>query len=310
MKYYKYIILLYILFMNPADINAVTYTGADTGADFLQFGIGARPSSMGESFVAVYSDVTATYWNPAGLAKLIRPEFGAMHSEALFDNSLEFFGFILPIYNIGVFGVSTIFFLNEPVPVTVSSEEAIGNLEWMDWSLTFSYGKKVKENFSIGAGLKMIQKRESDPIFGSATGTAYACDFGLIYEIPYLEDLNLGFAFLNIGNKIQMSGEKKKDDLPRTIKIGFAYNRDSLLVTGDLNRVIRDRFRISFGAEYRATEIFFLRAGYFEKAGNIRGVTYGLGVNLNKFSIDWANLPAGEIIGATRENRVSVIIRF
>jgi hypothetical protein len=38
---------------------------------------GARPLAMGGAFVAVADDVHATYWNPAGLTKLLTTEVGA-----------------------------------------------------------------------------------------------------------------------------------------------------------------------------------------------------------------------------------------
>ena len=34
---------------------------------FLRIAPGARPSAMGESYVAIADDATATHWNPAGL---------------------------------------------------------------------------------------------------------------------------------------------------------------------------------------------------------------------------------------------------
>src|SRR5512139_2367182 len=34
---------------------------------YLRIAAGARPAGMGEAFVAIADDATATYWNPAGL---------------------------------------------------------------------------------------------------------------------------------------------------------------------------------------------------------------------------------------------------
>ena len=36
---------------------------------FLRIASGARPAGMGESFVALADDATATHWNPAGLGR-------------------------------------------------------------------------------------------------------------------------------------------------------------------------------------------------------------------------------------------------
>ena len=42
---------------------------------FLKIGVGARGVAMGESFVASANDVSALYWNPAGLAQAVHGEF-------------------------------------------------------------------------------------------------------------------------------------------------------------------------------------------------------------------------------------------
>ena len=41
-----------------------------TAANFLEIGIGSRPNAMGEAYVAIASDLTSIYWNPAGLANV------------------------------------------------------------------------------------------------------------------------------------------------------------------------------------------------------------------------------------------------
>ena len=50
--------------------------------EFLSIGVGARAQGMGNAFIASVDDVTAGYWNPAGLAS-----FGA--SEGMQLNSLS-----------------------------------------------------------------------------------------------------------------------------------------------------------------------------------------------------------------------------
>ena len=61
---------------------------AGTG-HFLYDGVGARPLAMGGSFVAVADDVTATYWNPAGIAQLERSGFSAMYADR-FSSGLRY----------------------------------------------------------------------------------------------------------------------------------------------------------------------------------------------------------------------------
>jgi len=206
-----------------------------TYVDFLNFGIGARPSAMGEASVSLHSDVTAAYSNPAGLAKIKRVQCGAMYSEAVKDAFLNFFGLAVPVKGLGTYGVSGVLLLIDPIPATDDSGKTLGNVKWSDWAVTLSYGKEVIRNLSFGLGFRVVQRKESDPIFGTSKGKAYSGDFGFIYEFPFKKGLNLGFSLLNVGNKLQMEGENKKDDLPRTMKLGLSYNRDSWVIATDIN---------------------------------------------------------------------------
>ena len=49
--------------------SVITKTGT-TAAQFLKIGIGARSIGMGGAFTAVADDISALYWNPAGLARM------------------------------------------------------------------------------------------------------------------------------------------------------------------------------------------------------------------------------------------------
>ena len=68
-KYYTVLILLFFGLTNlyAQLIQGVSKVGT-TGAAFLEIGIGARAVAMGNAFVGTANDVTALYWNPAGLA--------------------------------------------------------------------------------------------------------------------------------------------------------------------------------------------------------------------------------------------------
>ena len=54
-------------------------SAGDAGYLF-QFGAGARSMGMGKAFVAVADDASATYWNPAGITQVERPEMTSLAS--------------------------------------------------------------------------------------------------------------------------------------------------------------------------------------------------------------------------------------
>ncbi|MDD5687702.1 MAG: PorV/PorQ family protein [Elusimicrobia bacterium] len=292
----------------------------NTGADFLKLGIGARPSALGECGAALSSDVTAIYWNPAGLAKIEKMELVAAHSQTVMDATFGFLGFAYPNKKFGNFGVGSTLFIPESVPITTTSEETEGQLRWLDVAFTLSYGRDIINNLSAGIGFKIIHRKESSPIFDTK-GTAYAGDFGFIYQLnpDFIaekdEKLNLGFSMSNLGNKIQMSGETKKDNLPQTTRLGFAYefhpnNENAIIVLSEVNKILDEKLGFGFGTEYKLREPVFIRFGYLTKEGNIKGITYGFGINVKGFQLDYSNVPVSELVGWTRDNRISLIVRF
>ena len=62
---------------------------AKYGGEFMATGYGGRALAMGGASVAGAGDVTAAYWNPAGLMRMTYPEIGLMH-EARFGGLLSY----------------------------------------------------------------------------------------------------------------------------------------------------------------------------------------------------------------------------
>lgn len=65
----------------PMSAHAQGLTLAKYANDFLSIGVGGRALGMGSAYTSVANDVTAGYWNPAGLARLKYPEIMLMHDQ-------------------------------------------------------------------------------------------------------------------------------------------------------------------------------------------------------------------------------------
>ena len=63
------LIILCVCGSANAQVSGLTKTGL-SAATFLSIEVGPRSKAMGGAFVGVADDVSAIYWNPAGLAKL------------------------------------------------------------------------------------------------------------------------------------------------------------------------------------------------------------------------------------------------
>ncbi len=208
--------LLLLLLLSSSLANA-----ASTTVDFLKLSIGARPTGMGDACVSLCSDISASYWNPAGIALIRAPQAGLAHSEAVIDASLEFIGAAYPLSPRDTVALSGIFYIVKPIPVRLSSGESMGDLNWMDKALIASYGRILSKELSVGTSVKFIQRTESDPIFGSSEGSSFAFDLGIMYHPPF-PGIQTGIALLNTGPELRMSGETKKDALPQTTRAGIS----------------------------------------------------------------------------------------
>ena len=281
-------------------------SGSDTGADFLKFGTGGRISAMGEAGAALRTGLMSAYWNPAGISGSQNIHAGAMHSSVMIESSIQFAGGVVPAGRAGVFGMSFMLLRNDPMDRIDYEGNILGDFKWREWALSGIWARDLGRGIHAGSAVKLIVKEEEDPLTGKASGSAYALDAGIIIEPEFAPGFSWGFSVLNAGDGIRMEGSSRKDDLPIFCRSGVSYSYEPLLLCAELMRERGGSWKIGAGAEMRYTENLSLRAGYYEREGNIGGLTYGLGLAVNNVSFDWANLPAGEMAGATRENRFSV----
>ena len=85
-----------ILLLSSLVIPAFAGNGTTT-ANFLKIGAGARAIGMGEAFTGVSDDVTAVYWNPAGLGQLELTELSVMDNQWIEKISNLFLGYGIPL---------------------------------------------------------------------------------------------------------------------------------------------------------------------------------------------------------------------
>lgn len=172
------ILVAFALAAAPAEAQRV----AKYGADFLAGGVGARALGMGGAYVALAGDVTAGYWNPAGLSETNYPEAAYMHAER-FDGIVQFdYGAVaFPLTTRSTLGVS--FFRSgiDDIPNTLEAwengqprAENVSFFSAADHAFFVSYARQVRENLSAGASIKVIRRSIGD--FASAWG--YSLDVG------------------------------------------------------------------------------------------------------------------------------------
>jgi hypothetical protein len=112
MKRMFYGIVAVCLIALPASLQGASVSQATLL--FLKIAPGARPSGMGEAFVAIADDASATWWNPAGQAFQRGHELTMMYVRWLpqFNLSDLYYAFLSGVYEVpewGTFGANLMF---------------------------------------------------------------------------------------------------------------------------------------------------------------------------------------------------------
>ena len=234
-------------------ISGLYASPSEAGVIFLNISPGARATGMGDAFVAIADDATASWWNPAGLARQEGKEFSLMHANWLpgfsfNDMYYDFAAYKQEIPGFGVVGGNITYFYLGEMQRTNESGGDEGTFDTYEMAATLSYGTDLTDDLFIGINTKFIYSHLSDTGAGkekgSGTGHSVAMDIGLLYQ--FSEDLDFGATISNIGPKISYIDHEQADPLPTNLKIGAAYylfydEFNSWVVTGDMNKLLVKR---------------------------------------------------------------------
>ena len=256
---------------------------------FLQLGVGARPSAMGETYAGVAGDVNSIYWNPAGMAGLQRGELSMTHALWLQDITYSNLAYGRPALG-GTVGVA----YNILNTGSIQEADNTGLRLNQNYSMADSMGllsyARVWGKLALGVNLKYISSH-----LETESAHSYAADLGALYSGYRLWDrkLTLGLSVADLGTKAKYVSEAYP--VAAIVRAGGSLELyKGLLVASDLNYV-ESRLYLHAGAEYSrpfGPVTFALRAGYkndtVKELGALSGLTAGLGVNWHDYQIDYA----------------------
>lgn len=148
--------------------------------EFLSIGVGARSLGMANAQVSVADNVTAGYWNPAGLLDIeSKYQFELMHA-SLFAGiaNFDYAGFATSIDSSSHLGFSIVRFAVDDIPDTRFLYDANGALNYnnisffsaADYAFIFSFARRVNfiKGLKLGANFKVIHRTVGD--FAKAWG--------------------------------------------------------------------------------------------------------------------------------------------
>jgi len=286
---------------------------ATTGAGFLKIGVG-RGAGMGDAFVAIADDASASYFNPAGLANVSRSiQFN--HVDWIADANHDYLTAVLPVAGFGTVAFSvTALTMGDMEQTTVDNpdtrvreDEGTGLFFGAsDMAVAVSYARIITDKLSFGLTAKGVQQTVWD-----MSAAALGVDLGLFYNTGF-RSLRIGAAVTNYGTQLSYSGRQLDYNfwwtdsgpnelqgsykttpvpLPTSFRFGVAYNivetkSNRLTAAVDITHPSDINETVNFGLEYGMSETFFLRGGYILNAdgdyqkelGWLTGLSAGLGV--------------------------------
>jgi len=150
--------------------------------EYLSIGVGARALGMANACIATTGDVTAGYWNPAGLASQKQKyDIGMMHSSYFGGMAnYDYLGGSYKIDSLSSVGLTLIRFGVDDIKNTLDAFDKDGNLDYdrikqfsvADYAMLVSYSRRTKNpKLQYGANVKIIYRQQGE--FANAYGFGF-----------------------------------------------------------------------------------------------------------------------------------------
>ena len=313
-RYTAFVALLFASFGCFQSVS-ISQTSSKYEGEFLAIGVGGRALGLGGAYAGLANDVTASYWNPAGLAQMNYPQIALMHDERFGGlENYDYAGVAFPVGAQTSLALSAIRLGIDNIPNTQNAGvDANGNPvppdQWQnfdhldpsrityynsaDWAIYFSYAKRATEVFSYGANVKFIRREE-----GSIGATGIGLDVGAQYLL--FDRLALGANFQDLTRTLVAWNDGTNEYISPTLKLGSAYFIDALggrfapAFDTDVRFENRKsasnahigRLSLDFhgGVEFAYQHLIALRTG----VSDIGTLNVGAGIHLPKFDIDYS----------------------
>ena len=287
-----------------------------TGFQFLSVTSDARSGGMADAMTTIHDKSTSLFSNPAGLSKqteLFDINFSSNEWIAGIKHDAFSLSYSPSNGQLGVFGFSLL---------NVDYGELQGTMVWDNsqgfidtkifkpsaFAMGLGYGRALSKNFSVGGQLKkafqylgdnVVPVSDTSKVVESNVSNAVAFDFGTIYVTDW-NDFTFGMSVRNFSDEAQYAYDGFQ--LPLTFRIGCSIDivklipsfseSHSLLLAIDALHPRSYTQRVNAGLEYSFMNNISTRIGYLHNYDE-RDFTFGAGVKLGMFKINYALTPFG-----------------
>ncbi len=295
--------------------------------EFLSAGVGSRALGMAGAFVAVANDVTAGYWNPAGLVDSHGLQLQFMHAKQFISSiQYDYFGASKNLGENSSLGLSFIRWGINDIKDTRNALNGTTINEGLDYSkitsfniadyvFYVSYAHRYTENLSLGANVKIIYR---DYVSETALGIGF--DAGLKYRLA--AGLDLGLMVRDITTTMMSWSTNEKEFVAPSFRPGMTYRFDFesidlyLQPSVDLGILLESRNKSAqlglgllsvdsyWGMEVGFNDLIFLRLGY----DDLSRFNAGLGLAIQKIGVDYSYTNFDEVLGNV--HRISFYLKL
>jgi hypothetical protein len=325
----KICVLIGLVGLLPASLMAQSV--AKYAGEFLAIGVGGRAMGMGGAYVALATDATSGYWNPAAAAALDHPEIFLMHDERFaglvnYDVAAATIPYGsnaslgLTVLRLGVDGIqdtrNALIDLNgngQFDPGDRIDHSKITYFSSADWAAFLTYAQRGSDDLSYGLNLKLIRRS-----LGDATATGIGFDLGVRYRAA--DRITLGANLQDATTSLVAWSTGRNELVSPTLKVGGAASFDLFggVLTPALDIDVRFENRryastahlgpISFdprlGLEFDYRQTVAVRGGM----NDLRQLSVGAGLHLRKLELDYSFTGFGNNNDLGSTHRISLRI--
>lgn len=277
---------------------------AGLSAKPLDLQMGSRGFAMGGAFAAISDDATATYWNPAGLARIGSLTLSETNwiLQDVEGMNVNYFTGAVPISQVGTIAGGWLMqhaSLEQGEPGTA----LYGESDWYEHAFSLAAGRQLWEKLwifektALGFSLDRYVLNS-----GELNGAGTGFDLGLITSFPH--GLRLGWVMRSLGS--DMMGDKI--DPEYRLGLGYVWEKASahrVTLAFDLaskenveyldgKEGVERNYKGFIGSEYRYGQADWdasLRAGMnsgFRNSRDMNAYTGGFGVGYRGISLEYA----------------------